>query len=306
MSGSGWWNGNRKQYALPAAFLTGALVWMAGNHFQNSRKATPQSPATASRSPAGVRLRRTESPQEPLEDRTPREIAETLRTDPRGTQQEERSGVWKYLKEAEGWKPEKETEWLLGADEALSWLRGAEHAVPEIETGLCALVLSQNIPASLREYALQHLSLWAEEHAAGIQVLETIKQTFLSEETSSLAGIALTGLYRSCFSTQEAAWIRTHSLSLASAAKAQPKARAAALEILAQIGVQDAEPIARSFFTKDATIDEKISALQVLGRVGTAETLGWLTAFSKDPEPLTAAAQHQALQTLRARWSLAD
>jgi len=210
------------------------------------------------------------------------------------------------LKDAEGWKPEKETAWLLGADEALSWLRGAEHAASEIETSLCSLVLAQNIPAALREYALQHLSLWAEEHAAGIQVLETFKQIFLSEETSSLAGIALTGLYRSCFSTQEAAWIRTHSLSLAAAARTHPKARAAALEILAQSGVQDAEPIARSFFTKEATIDEKISALQVLGRVGTAETLGWLTSFSKDPEPLTATAQHQALQKLRARWTLAE
>lgn len=306
MSGSSWWNINRKQYALPAACLTGALVWMAGNHFQNSRKAKPQISATASTGPAGVRPRRTELPQEPLEDRTPHEIAETLRTDPRGTQQEDRSGVWRFLREAEGWKAGKETGWLLGADEALTWLRGAEHAAPEIETGLCSLVLAQNIPAALREYALQHLSLWAEEHAAGMQVLETFKQTFLSEETSSLAGIALTGLYRSCFSAQEAAWIRIHALSLAAAPKAQPKARAAALEILAQSGVQDAEPIARAFFTKEASIDEKISALQVLGRVGTAETLGWLTSFSKDPEPLTAAAQHQALQSLRARWTLAD
>ena len=306
MNGSGWWNRNRKQYALPAAGLTGALVWMAGNHFQNSRKPNLQSFATASLSPAGIRQRISESPQEPREDRTPHEIAETLRTDPRGTQQEDRSRVWRFLRDAEGWKAEMETAWLLGADEALSWLRGAEHAAPEIETGLCSLVRAHNIPVSLREYALQHLSLWAEEHAAGIQVLETFKQTFLSEETSSLAGIALTGLCRSCFGTQEAAWIRTHALSLAAAGKTQPKARAAALEILAQYGVQDAEPVARSFFTKEATIDEKISALQVLGRVGTAETLGWLASFSKDPEPLTAAAQHQAVQALRARWILAD
>ena len=76
--------------------------------------------------------------------------------------------------------------------------------------------------------------------------------------------------------------------------------------MLAQCGAVEAEPLARSFLTPAATIDEKIAALQVLGRVGTPETLGWLAGFSEEREPLTAEAQRQTLQTLRARWTAAN
>lgn len=293
----------RKQCALPAACLSGALVWMAAHHFQKIQETNRQRPATAFLKLAQEQPHSKEAAPEPLAERTPKEIAETLRTDPRGTQEEDRSRVWLFLKEAEGWKTENETEWLLGADEALSWLRGATQAAAEIEKDLCSLVLAQNLPSSLREYALQHLGLWAEEHASGVGVLETLKQAFLSEKTSALAGIALAGLYRSRFSTQEAAWIQTSSLALASSTTANPRARTAALQILAQSGVREAEPIARALLSKGATIDEKISALGVLGSIGNAETLGWLTSFAKDPEPLTATAHQQALRLLRSRWN---
>ena len=306
MRGLLWWNTYRRQCALPAACLSAALVWMAGKHFENAESTGLQKHFTSSATVAKERALEEKTGVEAREERTPKEIAETLRTDPRGTQREDRTSVWAFLKNGEGRKAEKETEWLLGADEALSWLRGAEQAAPEIESGLSSLALDQNLPPALREYALQHLGIWAEEHAAGMQVLETFKQVFLAEKTSSVAGIALTALFRSCFGTRETAWIQTQATSLASSRDANPSARAAALQILGQKGAPEAEPIARSFMTKEATIHEKISALQVLGRVGTSETLGWLSSFSEEREPLTAAAQRQAVQTLRARWRLAN
>jgi hypothetical protein len=246
------------------------------------------------------------SEEEPVEDRAPKDIAETLRTDPRGTQKEDRARVWTFLQNSEGWNTANPTLWLLGADEALGWLRGAEQVPAEVETGLCALVLAPNLPASLREYALQHLGLWAEEHTASPSVLDAFKQAFLLEQTSRLAGIALTVLYRSCFGSQETMWIQKHALQLASSTRAQPVSRAAALQVLALTNTEDAEPIARSFLSTTATIDEKIAALQVLRRVGTPETLGWLAACKEEREPLTAEAQRQTLQTLRARWTAAN
>ena len=238
-------------------------------------------------------------------ERTPGNIAEILRTDPRGTQQQDRVPVWEFLRTSGGLRAEKEASWLLGADEALSWLRGAEQAASEVETGLAALALDVNLPPALREYAVQHLGLWSEEHAAEPDVLSAFKHVFLSEQTSALAGVALTALCRSCFGPSETEWIQMQALRLALSSTAHPAARTAALQILAQSEGREVEPIARSFFSKAATVHEKISALEVLGKVGTSDTLSWLTAVSEDAEPLTASAQRQALQTLKGRLRMA-
>jgi hypothetical protein len=286
------------------ACFTGFLVWFAAA----KRRDTPPSGARATLQQfSGDRkeeaLPRNTPTEAVFQAHTSEKIAEILRTDPRGSQAEDRAPVWAFLQRFEGLIAGKEGEWLLGADEALNWLRGAEQAAPEVENGLVGLALEKKLPPALREYVLQHLGLWAEEHAAGSQVLAALKTVFLAEEFSPLSGVALAALFRSRFATQEKAWIQNQGLHLASSGHAHPLSRSLALQILGQSKVAEAEPIARSLFTGAATVQEKIGALQVLRWVGTAETLAWLRAFSPETEPLTAAAQRQTLQTLRERWT---
>ena len=286
--------------------MTSVLVWFTTSHFQ--KPPLPRLQTRPASFPPIVKEPLSEAaPEEELRwERTPGNIAEILRTDPRGTQREDRAPVWAFLRTGGGQHVQKEAAWLLGADEALSWLRGAEQAASEIEDGLAALALDGNLPAALREYALQHLGLWSEEHVAGSGVLSAFKQVFLMEQTSALAGVALTTLSRSCFGTSEAEWIQMQALPLAFSETAHPIARTAALQVLAQSGGREAESIARFFFFKAETVREKVSALEVLGKVGTSETLSWLAAISEATEPLMAAAQRQALEALKGRLRAAD
>lgn len=296
----------QSRHVLPAACVTGVLVWLAGTYVQKTSLAKVQPrPAPA---PQTINKRLTETaPEEVLSwERTPVNIAEILRTDPRGSQRQDRATIWEFLRTGGGLHAEKEASWLLGADEALSWLRGAEQEASEIETGLAGLAMDTGRPIALREYALQHLGLWSEEHAAAIDVLTAFKHIVLTEQPSSLVGLALTVLCRSCFGPRETEWIQMQALRLALSSAAHPAARTAALQILVQTGEHEAEPIARSLFSKAATVQEKISALEILGKVGTTDTLSWLTAVCEDAEPLTASAQRNALEALRGRLRVAD
>ena len=312
MTGSSlsWWFRNRKKCALPVACFTGFLVWLAGAR----RKEAPFAGAgphdvlkRPAKAPETAAAKEKTPEEEPSQDRAPKEISEILRTDPRGTQTEDRAPVWGFLQRLEGLVPGKEGEWFLGADEALSWLRAADQAAPEIEAGLISLALDQKLPSALREYALQHLGVWAEEHSVSLIVRETLKNVALAEEASPLSGIALAALFRSGFGPQETAWIHQQGLHLASSRAAHPLSRSLALQILGQSGAAAAEPIARALFREAAsTVREKIEALQVLRWVGTRETLVWLSSFSEASEPLTAAAQRQTVESLRERWRKAE
>jgi hypothetical protein len=83
--------------------------------------------------------------------RTPAVVAEVLRRAPQDATDDERALVWGFLRDASQWSAEGEALWLLGADEALSWLRGATQSGDEVETGFVELVQSTRIPAALRD-----------------------------------------------------------------------------------------------------------------------------------------------------------
>lgn len=307
MTCASWWNQHRRKYALPVACLSGFLVWFAAAQRRDVRPTGARAALQASLAGREEVAAPQKTPvEEAFQQNPPPAIAETLRTDPRGTQAEDRAPVWAFLQRLEGLVSGKEGEWLLGADEALSWLRGAEQAASEVENKLVGLALEQKLPPAFREYVLQHLGLWAEEHAAGSQVVAALKTVSQAEAASPLSGIALAALFRSGFATQEKAWIQKQGLYLASSRDAHPLSRSLALEVLGQSKVAEAEPLARALLKSAATVQEKIGALQVLRWVGTAETLAWLGAFSPENEPLTAAAQRQTLQTLRERWRQPD
>jgi hypothetical protein len=314
MNSLSWWNQSRHRYALPAACLASALVWIS---LRIHLRTTGVEPFHAAAQPPSIQSVQSVSivpsanqhnanSEEPGSERTPEPIAEILRTDPRGSQIEDRNPVWAFLQKQEGRASGMESEWLLGADEALSWLCGATQAAQEVETGLIALALDSQLCAPLREYALQHLGQWSEEHTAGPKVRDALKNVITNAGDSSLAGTALAALSRSCFENSDHDWLQSEALRLASSENAHPMSRSVALQLLAQSRTPEAEPLARALLRKGGTVPEKISALQLLGQVGTADTLGWLDAFSEETEPLTAAEQRKTMLLLRSRFRQAD
>ncbi len=301
-----WWNKNRLRCALPASLLAGGLVWIAARGLVRlptdsvSRFMSTEVDGHSHKS--GIQTEAQQAAEEASSAHTPPAIAEILRKDPRGSNAEDRGCVWEFLRQLWGDAFKRDADWLLGADEALNWLRGATQAGPEVEVGLVELATNSLRPNALREYAMQHLGIWAEEHAAGPRVLEAFHRTIVEETALPLSGVALLALTRSRFSQQERAWIHDQALHLAGITSANVLTRTAALQVAGQLGFVEAEPSARKAFKEAGTVNERIIALQVLGWVGSRDTLNWLAAVGEDSEPMVCVAQRQALRLLRTRW----
>lgn len=315
-----WWSRNRYWLAPVVALGSGALVWAVvwnwSSRQQGARAGrTLLAPLAEAKgaTPAAKRSQAEPKADGPVANeleesagRTPAVVAEVLRRDPKDATGEERALVWGFLRDASQWSAEGEALWLVGADEALSWLRGATQSGDEVETGFVELVQSTRIPPALRDFALQHLGIWAEEHAARPRVLEALQTLVTAESTSPLAGHALQALCRSCFAPDAVLWIRTAALQLATNPNAHPQSKIAAIEAAGHCGFEEIEPPARELLTHAQTVTERVTALQVLGWVGSRGTLEWLEPQPLFTEVLTAAAQKQALRTLRKRWEVGD
>ena len=313
-----WWSRNRYWLAPMVALGSGALVWTViwqwSSRQQGARAGraltaplTNENSATPSAKPLRAVYRAGASVAdeggEPTA-RTPAVVAEVLRRAPQDATDDERALVWGFLRDASQGSAEGEALWLVGADEALSWLRGATQSGDEVETGFVELVQNTKIPAALRDFALQHLGIWAEEHAAGPLVLLALQTLVTAESASPLAGHALQALCRSCFAPNAVLWIRRAALQLATNPNAHPQSKIAAIEAAGHCGFEEIEPPARELLIHAQTVTERITALQVLGWVGSRGTLEWLETQPLFTEVLTAAAQKQALRTLRQRWEV--
>ena len=299
--------------ALGSGALVWALVWNWASRQQGARATraliAPISPAKdAARTTASVHTTHSgglvADEWEESAARTPALVAEVLRRAPQEATAEERALVWDFLRNATQWSAEGEALWLLGADEALTWLRGATQASDEVEEGLIELVQRASIPTALRDFALQHLGIWAEEHAAGRGVLQTLQTLVTAEGSTPVAGHALQALCRSGFAAAEVLWIRKAALQLATNPTAHPQSKVAAIEAAGHCGFEEIEPPARELLTHSQTVTERVTALQVLGWVGSRGTLEWLEQHPPFSEALSAAAQKQALRTLHDRWEV--
>jgi hypothetical protein len=315
-----WWSRNCYWLAPVVALGSGALVWAVvwqwSSRQQGARAGrTLLAPLAKlnTTAPAARPLQTGHQAGAPVADeleeneaRTPAVVAEVLRRAPLYATSEERTLVWGFLRDASQWSAEGEALWLVGADEALSWLRGATQSGDEVETGLVELVQSRRIPAALRDFALQHLGIWAEEHAAGQDVLRALQTLVTAESASPLAGHALQALCRSCFAPDAVLWIRNAALQLATNPNAHPQSKIAAIEAAGHCGFEEVEQPARELLTHAQTVNERVTALQVLGWVGSRGTLEWLKPQPVFTEILTAAAQKQALRTLHQRWGVGE
>ena len=306
-----WWSKN--QYwcapvvALGSGVLAWALVWSWTHRFASTLpvQVQNQSPSNGTVPLAAETLfPATTNQDEEGSTPIPALVAEVLRRAPIDATTEERALVWNFLSTADGWTPELEALWLRGADEALTWLRGAEQAHAEVEAGLVGLVQNPKLPEALREFVLQHLGIWAEDHEAGEAVLRVFQELVMSESTTPMSGRALEALCRTRFAQREVLWIRKAALALATNSNAHRLTRLAALEAAGQLGFEEIEPPARELLARAETIHERVTALHVLGWVGGRGTLEWLERRPAPSETLAAAAHSQALHSMRERWAV--
>ena len=295
-------------WRLFVASVSGTLVWVLVTHPSISNKlgraslGTQRFPSTRTFEPWSSKD--LPSPDQPVEMRPsylPPALAEVTRIDPRGSAPEDRALLWNYLNQPGDDLPEKEADWLMGADEAMTWLRGAEGEASEVENGLVELALNSQRPLLLREYAIQHLGAWAEAHQAGPRVLDVLKALADGLPVSRLSALALAALFRSQFAHQEKEWISSISRKLAANTDGNPFVYCTALEVLGGLRHPDAEPLARRILQESSTVAGRVCALQMLGSVGDGATHTWLEARAQETEPISAEVRKWALQEIARR-----
>ncbi len=235
----------------------------------------------------------------------PESIAEILRVDPGGSSAEDRAPVWAFLRQLWGRTSENNLEWLLSADEALNWLRGAGHASVEVENGFVDLAGDRRLPAALREQAMQHLGQWAEARPAGERVREGFRLAVEEEKSGAIAGVALLALARSRFAPAEKTWLCATALACVGAEGVSGALREAACEVVERYRLHEAEPELRRVSQVGVTAGERLSALRALGEVGTVETREWLEGELLTGAPLEVDARVKAVERIRVRLTAA-
>lgn len=223
-----------------------------------------------------------ESPR--LADCMPGFVAELLRRDPRDVPEQDRACVWAFLRQCWGLRFERQSEWLLGADQALAWLCGAPEKREEILEGLIDLVGTQTLPEGLRECALHHLGGVRDGLPPTPEVWKVLERIVTLEPDRALAGTALVSLSRMNCKSGQLEWIRERVLQVARAEGGSVRVRVAALQIAGTLGFTEMEPLARAACVQSESAAEKIAAFEALGALGNEETLVWLRSLPSASE----------------------
>lgn len=231
----------------------------------------------------------------------PEVIAEILRTDPGVSSAEDRAPVWAYLRQLWGRTSENGLEWLLIADEALSWLCGAGKAPAELENGLVGLSGDRELPEALREHAMQHLAQWAQDHVVGERVFEGFRRAVEEERSEEISGVAFLAIARSQFASREKAWLCSVAPECLEADGVSAALRVAACHVVAMYNLQEFEPKVRQLLLGAGTAGERLAALRVLGEIGSGETGRWLAGIRCVEGPLEEDAKEKAIVRIRTR-----
>ena len=281
--------------ALSAAMLVGGTaLWFSRNSEERFFGGTGV--VSGARGGSGARVW---NQQELLED--PPCVAQLLRSEASNSTLEDRKLVWMFLRQecgAEG--PGRSVDWFA-ADEAFTWLRGAEVAAPEIEAELMSLGGDQSLSEGLRCFALQHLGMWAEGHPLGARTVAQLRAATGEALAGGVGGLALRVLNRMKTSSAEEEWLRVRVSELLEAVDCPTEQRVAALQIAVELGAAEVEPFARKFVEPGRQVVERVNALLALGRLGNQETLRWLMSQPHPHEALVLEARERALLFLAKR-----
>jgi hypothetical protein len=233
--------------------------------------------------------------------RHPSGVAELLRGEAKDSSMADRRQVWTFLREhCGGETPDSSVDWFA-VDEALTWLRGAVEAAPEIEAELVGLAGDRALPEALRCFALQHLGMWVEEHPLGPDALAHLKAATGECASGGVGGAALRILNRLKVFPEDEAWLRGRVLEVLAAVDCSAEQRVAALQIAVELDAAEVESLARRYVEPGRQVAERVNAFLALGRLGNHETLRWLGSLPQPRESLVLEAKERALRELAKR-----
>ena len=167
----------------------------------------------------------------------------------------------------------------------------------------------------LRDYAVQHVvalyqqleiatDVDPQDKSAGLAAAQKILRDALSETGSSIAGTALLGLTRLSKENPEAfdpRQIGGVAEQMAGPGTSCELTRITALQVCAQLNVQDALPLVLQAARNGETISVKISAIGALGQLGGPEQVLFLNSVLVGTEDRLKPAAQQALKQINTR-----
>lgn len=233
-------------------------------------------------------------------------IASILTTDPTESTPESRAVVWAFLRQAWNYDAATEGDWLLGVDEALSWLgrsasRGDQTEVSEeLSTGLTGLAANSSLPESEREFAIRHLGAFCSNHQCSFDALRVLSGVLQEDSRRPLCGVALQAIAQT--STEHAPlWgmVRHRAHTIASNPAAHVRNRIAVFELVAARGWTEFEPLICERLCIAQRVSERVVAFQTLSKIGDDNTRSWIETLPVENDALSAAAREVALKRLR-------
>jgi hypothetical protein len=165
----------------------------------------------------------------------------------------------------------------------------------------------------IRDYALQHLFMYYEEtdgNNAGLHSLnERDTDIFwhaLNETTNSIAGTAVIGLNNLAKVGYSRAGvdlprIRASALELASDPFAHELSRISALQICAELDVNESLQVARHLLQESTCLPLRLSAVAAIGKLGQSADIHLLESEAHDANFLLQAASERAVKALASR-----
>jgi len=165
--------------------------------------------------------------------------------------------------------------WGLHAlkNDILNVLRAQTPPPPDLTRLLIGLYHNRAQNAVMRDYAIQHLSLWHErDDVVSAEERKSIR-TVLNEamrENNSIAGTALLGLHRLAvdLTPSDANGIDRMALQLAQSAETETATRLTAIQVCAERGLKEVLPTAEALAQETDCIPLQLSAMAAFRRLG--------------------------------------
>jgi hypothetical protein len=238
-------------------------------------------------------------------------IAGILATDPTESTPESRAVVWAFLRQAWDYDAATEGEWLLGVDEALSWLRRSvdrgdrKKVSEELSTGLTRLAANSSLPESERELAIRHLGAFYLDDQSDFETLRVLSGVLQEDLRRPLCGVALQAIARAA--TDHAPWwsmVRHRALTIAANPAAHVRNRVAVFELVASKRWTEFEPVICERLCIAQRVSERVVAFQTLSKIGDDNTRRWIETLPVENDAMSAAAREVALKRLRRESAL--
>jgi HEAT repeat protein len=220
--------------------------------------------------------------------------------------QVERAALFDYLRghEADATGPMRG---VLKNDVILA-LKHQESPPRELAGVLLGMFHDQEQDPVIRNYALQHLATWYEQAAEKPQVLDAL-WAGTTDADASIQGTALIGLSRlttrqTGFQTAseiDRARLTTAALSVAADSSHPDTARLTALQVCAELSIQEVLPTAMRLAESGASVPLRMSAVAAVGALGAGDQAAFLNRLLASEDPRIQTAARAALRQLEAR-----